>query len=105
MRTAIDWAARPAPWCWIGPAFAAEVHAICGREIAPPADRLPDITGLDLRARMIKAKLSPLALSKRVGCGSSMIRGLLSGSNTASSDLWARIDGALDAAMRKRGLA
>lgn len=28
MTTAIDWATRPAPWCWIGPQLASECRLI-----------------------------------------------------------------------------
>lgn len=28
MKTAIDWATRPEPWCWIGPQFRAEIEGI-----------------------------------------------------------------------------
>lgn len=103
--TAIDWASKPPPWNRIGRAWAAEVQEICGRVKAPKAEKLPDITGTKLQARMIRGKLKAAVLADRVGCSHSMIKALIAGTTTASQGLWERIDAALTAAEHKQGRA
>lgn len=105
MSTAIDWRSKPKPWNRIGAAFAAEVHEICGREVAPAIQKLPDVAGMQLRARMIGAKMKSGVLADRVGCSRAMINALLAGSSTASARLWARIDAVLHDALVRRGRA
>lgn len=97
MSTAIDWAAKPRPWCWIGPSFAAEVHAICGRVSAPKPEKLPDLAGTELQARMLRAKIHASELARRAGCHRSTINGLIYGRISASHELWARINAVLGA--------
>jgi len=103
MKTAIDWANKPAPWSWIGPAFAAEVQQICGREAAPAPEKMPDIVGIQLRAKMIRAKMNASILADRVGCSRATIAGLIAGTTSASPGLWHRIDEALEAGAERLG--
>lgn len=105
MSTAIDWASKPKPWNRIGAAFAAEVHEICGRDVAPAVKELPDMAGTQLRARMIGAKMNASVLADRVGCSRTTINALTAGSTTASAGLWERIDAVLHDALVRRGRA
>lgn len=92
MPTAIDWSKKPPPWNLIGPAFRAEVEAILGRRSAPPAE-LPDFSGIQLQARLIRAKISQSDLARRVGCSNTHVWGLCNGTHRGlSRNLWTKID-------------
>lgn len=41
MKTVIDWASKPEPWCWIGPQFKREVEAIIEQRLDLPVPTAP----------------------------------------------------------------
>jgi len=97
MKTGIDWAAKPEPWCWVGPALRADVEAIVAG-IAPPWGsrvRIHDAAALELRDRRVKARLTQTELARRVGCSCSTISNIENGIGSASGSMWGRIDAEL----------
>lgn len=57
----IDWATKPAPWCWIGPQLRAECEAIIADKRLPIARRTNE--GGKLRDRRIALGLTQSALA------------------------------------------
>lgn len=94
MKTAIDWSKKPAPWCYIGPAYAAEVHKIAGRDRAPDMP-LPDQSGIALYGRRVRAKLTQSELAHLADVSPTHINGIEQGKRNASPETWDRIDAAL----------
>ncbi len=101
MKTEIDWALKPEPWCWIGPAFKADAEAIA--EGRPPPwgtrRRVTDNAATELRARRIAARLTQTALAQRVGCSHSTISHAECGVGSISGSMWSRIDAVLVTAL------
>ncbi len=101
MKTGIDWALKPEPWCWIGPAFKADAEAIANG-YPPPwggRKRVTDNAATELRARRIKAGFTQTALAQRVGCSHSTISHAEGGIGSLSGSMWSRIDEVLVAAL------
>jgi hypothetical protein len=96
MKTAIDWSTRPPPWCWIGPAWAAEARAIAGRRPKGDPDEVPDQNGAALTGRRLKLKLTVQRLSELCGVSWPHLSQLEHGTGTASRETWAKIEAVLD---------
>lgn len=95
MKTAIDWSTRPAPWSWIGPAWAAEARAIAGTRPAVRRDDLPDQDGAALTGRRLKLKLSAFKLAELSGVSHGLISRLEHGTATVGPETWAKIEAVL----------
>jgi len=97
VKTAIDWAAKPAPWCFIGPAFRDQVERILGRNAAPPGAhagyrRRPVQRAADQGENQPGGARAPRRMRPHT------ISHLCSGTSTASAELWAKIDAVLSKA-------
>ncbi len=99
MKTIIDWGAKTAPWCWIGPAFHADVEAIVSGK-APPwggRNRIHDDAATRLRDNRIKAGLTQSALAQQSGVSRSTINCMENGIGSISGNTWGRVERALAA--------
>lgn len=99
MKAVIDWSKKPAPWCYLGPAFKAEVEAIAaGNPIQPFCAarwHKRDPSGRELARRRLAAGLTQRALADKAGLSASVIANLETGRTSMSALAWARIDAAL----------
>jgi len=97
VKTVIDWSKKPAPWCWIGPSFAAEVRDICGVDYKQPPGELPDQNGAALLGRRLKLKITQHELARMTGISQTTINRLEHGNMTVTRLTWDRIEAVFDA--------
>lgn len=92
MKSGIDWNTRPAPWCWIGPQFRKECIDIVNNNIF--------VIGIHSSSYLIQrrknANITQKYLAKLIGCHETHIYHIESGISGASTQMWKKIDGALE---------